>query len=63
MNGRNAKALRKVFKAKENPEGFKHYKRALRGSDPIARKLALETARKIAGSGKEIHQGVLHGRD
>lgn len=57
MNGRNAKALRKVFKAEENPAGFKAFKRALRGSDPIARKTALHTARKIANSGKEIHVG------
>lgn len=60
MNGRTAKALRKSFAAKENPENFKHFKRALRGSDPIARKKALAMARKIAHSGKEIRRGALY---
>lgn len=55
MNGRNAKALRKVFKAKENPDGFKAYKKALRGSSPEARKKALQMVRQIVQSGKEIH--------
>lgn len=56
MNGRNAKALRKAFNAKEFPEEYKRYKRALRHSEPEVRKKALETARKIAKGGK-IHRG------
>lgn len=60
MNGKTAKALRKAFKAKENPIEFKAFKRALRGSDPIAREKALVLARYIAFSGKEVHRGTLH---
>ena len=59
MNGRSAKALRKVFKAKQYPQEFNEFKRALRHSDPEAKKQALNMARKIAYSGKEIHVGKL----
>lgn len=56
MNGRTAKALRKVFKAKENPDGFRDYKKALRHADPEARKKSLDMARYIVKSGKTIHR-------
>lgn len=55
MNNRNAKALRKAFKAKENPEGYRAFKKAVRHSDPAARKQALQVARKIVASNKPIH--------
>lgn len=59
MNGRTAKALRKVFNATENPQGYKQFKRALRGSDPVAQKQAKQMARDIVRSGKVIHHGSL----
>lgn len=64
MNGRTAKALRKVFKAKENPEGYHDFKRALRGSDAAARKKAFQFARDAVASGKEVHTiEALNARD
>lgn len=59
MNGRTAKALRKVFKAEENPEGYKRFKKALRGSDSVARKKSMQVARNIVKSGKQIHVGAV----
>lgn len=57
MNGRNAKALRKVFRAKENPEEYKRFKKALRGSDGDAKRQTFAMAQKIVKSGKTIHVG------
>lgn len=59
MNGRNAKALRKVFRAKENPENFKDFKRSLRNADTPTKKKALETARKIVKSSVPIYHGEI----
>lgn len=59
MNGRTAKALRKVFNAKENPQGFKEYKRALRNSGADIHKKSAQMARDIAKSGKTIHHRVI----
>jgi hypothetical protein len=56
MNGRTAKALRKVFKAKDNPENFKEFKRALNHADPETRKHTLQMARDIVKSGKPINR-------
>lgn len=55
MNGRTAKALRKVFKAPDNPEGYTAFKKAVRHSDPLDRQKALHAAREIVRSGKVIH--------
>lgn len=63
MNGRTAKALRKSFKAKDHPQEFNEFKRALRHSESTVKKKALTLARTIAHSGKEIHIGKLDVRD
>lgn len=57
MSERNAKALRKVFKPESNSEGYTAFKKAVRHSDPLARKKSFQMARDIVKSGKEIHHG------
>lgn len=55
MSQKNYKALRKVFKSDENPEGYKRFKKALRGSDALARKKTFQMVHKIVKSGKPVH--------